>query len=187
MKKLCKYCKKEKDLIEFGKNKKYSDGLWIYCKICSREKAKISRSNPDVRKRGNQRTSEYYQKNKQRRNEYQKQKYHERMKSDPLFVLKRRYRLRTSKIFRYKSFEKLGSSLKLLGCSSEEFKIYFESKFTEGMSWDKVFSGDIHIDHIIPISSAKTIEELEALSHYTNLQPLWKSDNLKKSDTLALT
>ena len=37
-----------------------------------------------------------------------------------------------------------------------------------------------HIDHIIPLSSAKTIEEVEKLNHYTNLRPMWGSDNIKK-------
>ena len=40
------------------------------------------------------------------------------------------------------------------------------------------------IDHIIPISSAKTENEIIKLNHYTNLQPLWKSDNRKKSNKI---
>jgi hypothetical protein len=51
------------------------------------------------------------------------------------------------------------------------------------MSWEK-FGKYIHIDHIIPLSSAKTEEEIYKLCHYTNLQPLWAEDNLKKSNKL---
>jgi hypothetical protein len=50
------------------------------------------------------------------------------------------------------------------------------------MTWDN--HGEWHIDHIIPISSGKTEDEVLKLCHYTNLQPLWKEDNLKKSDKI---
>ena len=41
-----------------------------------------------------------------------------------------------------------------------------------------------HIDHIIPISSATTEEEVYKLNHYTNLRPMWGSDNIRKSNKL---
>mgnify|MGYP002132731409 FL=1 len=46
------------------------------------------------------------------------------------------------------------------------------------MTWDNY--GDWHIDHIIPLNSAQTEEDLYKLCHYSNLQPLWALDNLKK-------
>lgn len=52
------------------------------------------------------------------------------------------------------------------------------------MSWEKMGS-EIHIDHIIPFYAAKSEEELIELAHYTNLQPLWKEDNLKKGKNYA--
>jgi hypothetical protein len=70
----------------------------------------------------------------------------------------------------------------LLGGTFEEIKIHFESLFTEGMSWDN--RSEWHIDHIVPLSSGKTEEEMIKLCHYTNLQPLWAKDNLKKSDKI---
>jgi hypothetical protein len=50
------------------------------------------------------------------------------------------------------------------------------------MNWDNY--GDWHLDHIIPLCEAKTEEELFKLNHYTNLQPLWAEDNLKKNRKL---
>ena len=63
---------------------------------------------------------------------------------------------------------------------SDELKIYLESKFVEGMSWNNYGLYGWHIDHIIPLSSANTEDEIYKLCHYTNLQPLWSEDNLKK-------
>lgn len=72
----------------------------------------------------------------------------------------------------------------LLGCSLDFFFKYFESKFTGEMSWAKFRCGQIHIDHIVPCSSFDLTDRAEQLRcfHYTNLQPLWAVDNLKKSN-----
>ena len=63
---------------------------------------------------------------------------------------------------------------------------YLESLFTPGMSWDKQKQGEIHIDHIIPFASfdLEDREQLLAVCHYTNLQPMWAEDNIAKSDKM---
>jgi hypothetical protein len=72
----------------------------------------------------------------------------------------------------------------IIGCSPEFLKEYLENQFAEGMSWDNHGQYSWHIDHIIPLSSAKTDEEIYKLCHYTNLQPLWAEDNLRKSNKI---
>lgn len=61
---------------------------------------------------------------------------------------------------------------------------YLENKFIDGMTWDNKGFYGWHIDHIIPLSSAKTEEEIYKLCHYSNLQPLWAEDNMKKGDKI---
>jgi hypothetical protein len=73
-------------------------------------------------------------------------------------------------------------SFELLGTDLESFKAYMESLFTEGMTWEN--HGEWHIDHIVPLASGKTPEEIWELCHYTNLQPLWAEDNLRKHTKL---
>lgn len=67
----------------------------------------------------------------------------------------------------------------ILGCSTEELKKYLEKHFRDGMSWENY--GDWHLDHITPLKEAKTKKEIFNLNHYTNLQPLWAKENLKKN------
>ena len=55
---------------------------------------------------------------------------------------------------------------------------HLSNMFLDGMSFDNY--GEWHIDHIVPLVTAKTEEEVIKLNHYTNLQPLWAKDNLSK-------
>ena len=65
-----------------------------------------------------------------------------------------------------------------LGCSFDYFKIHIERQFLTEMTWDN--RSKWHIDHIIPLASAKTEEDVIALNHFTNLRPMWAHDNFKK-------
>jgi hypothetical protein len=121
----------------------------------------------------------YYDENKIVRLEYSKQKQKEYRKTNPLYRVKSNLRRRINRYLKSKS----ESTESILGISYSEFMIYIQNKFTEGMTLDKL-GKDIHIDHIIPLSSAKTEEEIYQLCHYTNLQPLWAKDNLAKSNKL---
>jgi hypothetical protein len=104
----------------------------------------------------------------------------ERYAKDPVFKINRVLR---SLIYRaIKGKSKNQQAIEILGCSIEQFWKYLESKFTKGMT--KENHGKWHIDHITPLSSAKNKQEKIKLSHYTNFQPLWAEDNLKKSNKI---
>jgi hypothetical protein len=129
-------------------------------------------------------SSKWQSQNKKRfansKNEYKKRKKIE----DPIYAMAERIRSRTALAFKNNGFKKQSRTEKMLGCTFKQFSKHIEKQFTDGMSWDN--RGDWHLDHIIPLFCATTIEGLEKLSHYTNIRPLWAADNLLKSNNLVL-
>lgn len=79
--------------------------------------------------------------------------------------------------------EKSQSTAAELGCTIEELARHFESRFSKGMTWENI--GKWHIDHIRPCASFDLTDRVQQSQcfHYTNLQPLWAEDNLRKSDS----
>ena len=122
----------------------------------------------------------HYIKNKDKINKYKKEWFRNKMKTDYLFNLKHSTRRLIGMCLRNNGYSKTSKTFKILGCTPIEFKEYLEKQFTDGMSWDN--QGKWHLDHIYPISLAKDEEELIRLNHYTNFQPLWAIDNIRKSN-----
>jgi len=79
-------------------------------------------------------------------------------------------------------FRKEAKTEKILGCTIEEFRLYIESQFTKRMTLEN--HGEWHLDHILPLATAKTKEDIIRLNHYTNFQPLWAKDNILKSNKI---
>ena len=133
------------------------------------------------------RWKEYYDNNREilikRSCDYSKKK----RKSSTLELLKHNIRNRTNGFFKSKNIKKTNKTFNIIGCTPEFLKEHLEKQFIEGMNWNNHGLFGWHIDHIIPLSSAKTEEELYKLCNYTNLQPLWAIDNLKKSNKLIKT
>ena len=77
---------------------------------------------------------------------------------------------------------KRSKTFDILGCDTEFFVSYISEQFVEGMTLGN--HGEWHLDHIIPISTAKTEEDIIRLNHYTNFQPLWAADNFRKGTKL---
>jgi hypothetical protein len=65
-----------------------------------------------------------------------------------------------------------------LACDHPKLRDHIAARFRNGMSWERYRQWEV--DHIKPLSSARTLNELVALCHFSNLQPLWRSENLRK-------
>jgi len=156
------------------KNKKYliiKSRELRYCKLCNKEINKEKRIGTK------------YCSNKCALKDYREiykatRRQKEKRKHDYLFLIKEKIRKRIRKILKQKKIIKINDTKEILGCSFEFARNYLESKFKNGMTWNN--HGKWHIDHIIPLASAKTEKEIYRLCHYTNLQPLWAKDNLSK-------
>lgn len=197
--KICTICKQERDLSLYSKHKLSKDGLHHDCKICASEyrrrnkerrylyNKEYHKKNPEIIKnwrelnlekvRKNSRESAKKNREKNREKVYQKHK--DKLENDPKYRIKRRFYEFIKDSFRRGGFSKTNKNVEIIGCDYDFLREYIESQFTEGMCWD-----NIHIDHIKPLNSAKTEEDVILLCHYTNLQPLFVSDNISKKDKL---
>jgi hypothetical protein len=125
---------------------------------------------------------EYYLKNKEKISKYRNEWRNNKAKNDYLFKLTNNTRTIIKQSFRRNGYSKKSRTYQILGCTFEEFKQHLEKQFTDGMNWEN--QGEWHLDHIYPVSLAKDEEELIKLNHYTNFQPMWALDNIKKSNKI---
>jgi len=204
--KVCSKCQQEKDNTEFSVDQHKKDGLHSSCKTCDnqyytdnktriRERQKTWRSkNKSLIKNLNK---EWYKNNKERSNKYSSvyqktnrdkinKRYKYRYDNDIAFRVSQNYRTRVRRALKGKW--KSGQTLELLGCNIAELKIHLEKLFTDGMNWDNYGVGVTkwQIDHIIPCAVFDLTDPVEQKQcfHYTNLQPLWQIDNIRKSDEI---
>jgi hypothetical protein len=214
MTKICSKCKVEKELCEFNRKKTSQPELRSECKECnsiSSKKYREENKDKELKRHKKYREEnkeilkikyyelhkEYRQNNKDYFKQYNKNYYEnnlekiikykveynkEKRHSNPLYNLTCNIRGRISTFLKLKNISKNNKTFGIVGCTPELLKEHLEQKFKDNMSWENY--GEWHIDHIIPLSSAKTDDEVYKLCHYTNLQPLWAKDNLRKSNKL---
>lgn len=103
-----------------------------------------------------------------------------RRANDPIFRLRVQLSDRIRKKMRAHSTVKDKTLRDILGCSVHELREHLSSQFDDTMTWENYGIKGWHIDHITPLATAKTKEEVYKLWYYENLQPLWAKENLKK-------
>jgi hypothetical protein len=127
------------------------------------------------------RSKRYTDSVKNRRNAYER----ERRKKDLGHRFLFNARARISTVIKRGNGSKSIKTKELLGCSIPHLKKHLEKQFTKGMTWENY--GDWHIDHIIPCASFDLTDPIQQRQcfHFTNLQPLWAEENLRKSDRIV--
>lgn len=204
--KTCSICYETKSCDDFHKRKDSKDGYRGDCKVCTKKrinkyrsvnKEKVNKWNKETYYRNIEKHKETKKKwrcdNREKHEELKKNwknnnpKYHiyyHKIKTinDSKYRLVKSLRARFRNLLLSKSTEKHSNTILIIGCDLEFLKKYIENQFKEGMSWDNYGFYGWHIDHIIPLSSAENYNEMCSLFHYTNLQPLWAHENLKKSN-----
>lgn len=174
----CKKCDKIKKERWEEKNPNY------YKQYNRKNKQKISETHREWflknKEKKNKQNREWYYKNKERHIKRGIQSAKKRMMENPSARVAKnlRERIRNTIIKGSKS----ASTLELLGCSFEDCKKHLEAQWQEGMTWDNYGINGWHIDHIKPCASFDLTDPKQQSEcfHYTNLQPLWAVDNIKK-------
>lgn len=183
-----------------SKKKWSSENKDYYKKYNSENKERINELYNKRKHRYVDNIKSYYLKNKEKISEYHKkyrldnkEKINKRIRSyrknrlviDSVYFTKIKVTRLVRESFKRRKSLKNTNTEEILGCSYDYFKSYMEKMFSEGMSWSNYGYDGWHIDHIIPLSTAKTKSDVIKLNHHTNLQPLWKEDNFKKGCSIV--
>lgn len=107
-----------------------------------------------------------------------------RRQNNPRLTIVDSVRRLIQRAFQKRHIKKDARTAEIVGCTWDELASHIESKFAEGMNWDN--RSLWHVDHIVPLKSASTKEDIIRLNHWSNLQPLWIFDNLSKGAKMPL-
>lgn len=195
--KYCLRCKKVLPKSSFYKSNQSKDGLYCYCKECVKkyynsEKGRISYEKYWKSEKKKLTDKKYYKSEKGQEvfkkahdkyvNSGNCARHHqEKYQNNIDFKIKRLLRSRLN--LALKNNQKSGHTLELLGCTIEHLKQHLESQFEPGMTWEN-YGTEWHIDHIIPCTyfDLTDPEQQRICFNCRNLQPMWGSENIKKSN-----
>jgi hypothetical protein len=170
--KKCTVCNLEKILSQFKTNLKSNDNFSNICIDCS------PKSEWTVEK---QRASDkkYRLNNPEKmREKYKKQSLNNNRR------IRDSLNHRISEALKSNKNRKSNKTIEYIGCDINFFKSWIEYQFTENMSFDNY--GQWHLDHVKPCASFDLNDNNQILEcfNWKNYQPLWKKDNLIKSNKI---
>jgi hypothetical protein len=121
----------------------------------------------------------YNRENREKRSAYERNK----RQADPVYKFRKSFISLISSYLRKHGYKGGKRTWEVVGCDFGAFLEYIMSQFEKGMTLENYGHKDgcWNIDHIIPICTAETDDDLERLNHYSNLRPMWASENYKKS------
>ena len=183
------YYKKNKET-----KKEYDKNYYLNNKESFKERSKNYYLNN--KEEQNKKNCDRQKNNREKRNSYLRAYNKNKRIEDPLFKIVNNIRTSIYNSIKRGGYTKNSNTLSILCCTYDEFKLHLENKFEDWMTWYNYgkYNGELNygwdIDHIIPISSARSEENIIKLNHYTNLQPLCskinrdiKKDKLKNEDS----
>lgn len=167
----CTTCKESKHHTLFASHGKQKPHMCKHCR-CKKEREKRAADRDEY----NKRIRESYNRTKDRVNETRRKTLQKRRDEDPKYRVMMALHCRLYMAVA----QKKGKTMELTGCSKDELLEHLGSQFTDGMTWENY--GTWHIDHIRPCASfdLTDLEQQKICFHWTNLQPLWATDNIKK-------
>ena len=171
--KKCTKCNELKILDEFHNNKRTKDGKAFQCIVC------ITKNVRDKRAIIVKQNLEYNERNKDAQKEYEKGLMKNRIKTDPFLRFRQRVRSTVSMSLKSQGYNKDTNTFNIIKCEYDFLIKWLNGIASNGYTFG---IGDLHIDHVIPISLSKTKDEAIILSHYSNLQLLTADENLTKGN-----
>ena len=181
----CTKCGQIKTRDEFPPDKIKRTGLHSHCRQCENQAKRELYQMDHVREQKSKRAKKYNQSvhGRQQRSKSQKERY----KTDPKFKMKDILRRRLTAALqqaKHGKAVKCARTLDMLGCTMDFFMQYIEQQFEPGMTWQNHGSGERkwQIDHIKPCAlfDLTNAEQQKTCFNFSNMQPLWAEDNMKK-------
>jgi hypothetical protein len=189
--KKCTKCKVVKNLDKFTGAKNTKSGKHSSCKSCAIKYVIKNKDKMDLYKEKRKHKKKLYrEKNKEHQSNIfkvwrikNKEKINERTrnrkKTDFLFKLRCNISSNINNSLRIKGYSKNTKTSNILKCEYNFFIKWLNGLASNGYTYG---IGELHLDHVVPISLAETEHETLLLNHYSNFQLLTGNENVTKGN-----